>query len=49
MNISSSAVSLTVADVSASSQFLQQHFGFQEQWVAASDAQYADNPGSHTY
>lgn len=34
MKISSSAVSLNVADVAASSTFLQKHFGFREEMAA---------------
>ena len=34
MRISSSAVSLTVDDAAASSQFLQEHFGFEEEMAA---------------
>ncbi len=34
MKVTASAVSLNVEDVSASSAFLTQHFGFQEQMVA---------------
>lgn len=34
MKIFSSAISLTVADVPASSKYLQAHFGFEENWSA---------------